>query len=231
MKKCGLSQESLKMIACATMLLDHIGATLVQWDILRLIGRLSFPIFCFLIVEGAHYTHNAKQYSMRLLIGTLLSELPFDLAFYGHWNWYSNSVMLTLLFGFWALQVMQSQWNEIFKCLAVIMLAVFGELLFTDYGSAGVLLIILFGVTRQLPCKRLIQILGMSILFFHMGGALITIGRWTIYMEMFALFSIVPISLYTGKKATHSRAFQWGFYLFYSVHLWLLYLLRLFLCS
>lgn len=228
MKKHGLIQEELKILACATMLIDHIGATLVPWGALRLIGRLSFPIFCFLLAEGAHYTHNPKKYAFRLLIGVFLSELPFDLAFYGRRIWYSNSVMMTLLLGFLALQVIQSQWNNVFKLISVIFLVFAGDFLFTDYGGDGVLLIVLFGATRQMSHKRLIQLICMSFLFFHMGGAAITIGRWTIYKEMFALFSIIPISLYSGEKASSSKVFQGGFYLFYPVHLWLLYFLQVF---
>ena len=100
MEKCGLSQESLKLIACITMLLDHIGATLVLrmvqgmpmpndqyrqlvgiYYAFRIIGRIAFPIFCFLLVEGAYRTRNPKKYGLRLFIGMLLSEIPFDLAF------------------------------------------------------------------------------------------------------------------------------------------------------
>ena len=86
MQKRGLSQEGLKLIACATMLLDHIGAVIVMdcfenatganksalldlYEMLRMVGRLAFPIYCFLLVEGSTYTRNSKRYGMRLLIG------------------------------------------------------------------------------------------------------------------------------------------------------------------
>ena len=82
MEKKGLSQEALKSIACITMLLDHIGATMVRGYTLRIIGRIAFPIFCFLMAEGAYHTKNPRKYCLRLMIGMLLSELPFDLASY-----------------------------------------------------------------------------------------------------------------------------------------------------
>ena len=56
MEKRGLSQEALKAIACVTMLLDHIGSIFVSGYTLRIIGRIAFPIFCFLMAEGAYYT-------------------------------------------------------------------------------------------------------------------------------------------------------------------------------
>src|SRR5699024_500130 len=95
MKEKGLSQEGLKLLACLTMLLDHIGATLVPGWTLRIIGRLAFPIFCFLLAEGAHYTKNPAKYAFRLAIGAILSEIPFDFALFGGWTWYYQSVMLT----------------------------------------------------------------------------------------------------------------------------------------
>ena len=78
-KKC-ISQEMLKIIACVTMLLDHIGATMVSGYGLRIIGRIAFPIYCFLLVEGFTYTRNKAKYAMRLFVFALISEVPFDLA-------------------------------------------------------------------------------------------------------------------------------------------------------
>lgn len=84
-----MSTFALKIIAIVTMLIDHIGATLISpslhpqaYLICRSIGRLAFPIFVFLIVEGFHHTHDIKKYLKRLGIFALISEIPFDLAFY-----------------------------------------------------------------------------------------------------------------------------------------------------
>ena len=110
-----LSQEWLKVIACVTMLLDHIGAVFVPGIpgfILRGIGRIAFPIYCFLLAEGVHYTRSPRKYAFRLLIGLLLSEIPFDLLFFGRLSWAYSSVMVTLLLGFFygmAVKRIQSQ--------------------------------------------------------------------------------------------------------------------------
>ena len=99
-QKFGVSGSALKCIAMASMLTDHIGYVLFpQYLILRMIGRLAFPIYCFLLVEGAMHTGNIRKYEIRLLAFALISELPFDYAFYGGIRWESQNVFLTLLFG------------------------------------------------------------------------------------------------------------------------------------
>jgi hypothetical protein len=78
---------TLKLIAIIAMLIDHIGAIFIPGNtvlylIFRSIGRIAFPIFVFLIVEGFYHTSNIKRYLMRLGLFALISEIPFDLAFY-----------------------------------------------------------------------------------------------------------------------------------------------------
>ena len=107
-QRCSFSGTALKTIACITMLVDHIGASCIEAGILtpgldagtlsqdtlsayplyrldmvlRFTGRLAFPLFCFLLVEGFVHTHNVKGYLGRLVLFGLLSEVPFDLAFF-----------------------------------------------------------------------------------------------------------------------------------------------------
>lgn len=230
MSKRPLSQEGLKFLACAIMLLDHIGATLIPWGTLRIIGRLAFPIFCFLLAEGAHYTRNPRNYLLRLGIGAILSELPFDLALFGSWSWRHQSVMITLLLGAMALLAMKRMTQPLLKILVLLLFAFLADFMNTDYGGAGVLMIALFGLTRERKYGWLVQLLGMYLIcrWIIPGGAVWFIGRY-VFIEIFAILALIPIWLYSGKKSTSSRAVQWAFYLFYPVHLWILYLISILL--
>lgn len=249
MKKRGISQEVLKLIACTSMLIDHVGATLVFdlyvdagqsglpermdalfriYRIMRILRRMAFPIYCFLLAEGVHYTHSPKRYALRLTVGAVLSELPFDLAFFGGWNWGYQNVMLTMLQGFFALEAMGKCRNRLLKLLAAAPFALLAELLKTDYGGAGVLLIVLFGITRELPHRKWLQLAGMVLICgFLIPGFSVAIGPFRIGIELFAMTALLPIFLYDGRKVTSSKAVQWGYYLFYPVHLAALCLITL----
>lgn len=217
MPKKGLSQEMLKCIACVTMLVDHIGAVFVPGYALRLLGRVSFPIFCFLLVEGARHTRDPKRYALRLGIGALLSEIPYDLLFRGGIDWRYQNVMVTLLIGLgvilWAGRMKR------FPILPLILGGLLAEAVGSDYGSFGVALIFLFWLTADCRGKNWIWLVGMAVIFRLMGSQGVTILGLTVPIQLFGTLAMVPIALYSGRKTTVSRWVQWGFYLFYPVHL------------
>ncbi len=207
----GLSQEGLKLIACASMLLDHIGAALAPGALwLRIIGRIAFPIYCFLLVEGVHHTRHPGRYALRLAIGMVLSELPFDMLFYGGWTWSHQSVMVTLLLAFGMALVMKNTKSPLLKLLAVAAAAVLAELLRTDYAGFGILVAALFVLVRDSEFRLLLLALGLPALALLTGQADI---------ELFYVGAVIPIAFYSGRKATASPAAQWAFYLFYPAHL------------
>lgn len=224
MEKKGISQETLKVIACVTMLLDHIGATMVRGNTLRIIGRIAFPIYCFLMAEGAYHTKNPRKYCLRLAIGLVLSELPFDLAFRMKPTWEYQSVMVTLLVGILVVEVILNTQSDFAKLLAVCAGFVFAEWAKTDYGGCGVLLVVLFSQTRG---KLWLQTIMVAMFAWMLDSVRITVFGLQIPIEMFAVLSMIPIALYSGKKATSSRAIQWCFYLFYPVHLTVLVFVRM----
>lgn len=226
MKQRGLPQEGLKIIACVTMLIDHIGAVLLpQWIVLRGIGRIAFPIYCFLLAEGAHYTKSPGKYALRLGIGMLLSELPFDLAFSGGWSWGYQSVMVTLLLGFLALECMERTQNILLKVLTVLPFAVLAQVFKTDYGASGVALIAMFGLTRTAP--RWLGFLGVLAVLWLVPSAMVQIGGIRFPAEVLGILAMVPIFCYSGEKRFSSRGLQWAFYLFYPAHLTVIWLISL----
>lgn len=222
-----LSQERLKLIACATMLIDHIGAALLPSLWLRIIGRISFPIYCFLLVEGAVHTRNAWKYALRLLICAVISELPHDILFGDGLNLRGLNIMATLLLGFCMLRLME---KAPFWWLRVIIIGVFAaaaRLLGVSYGWRGILVIAVFALTRGRKRSWLWQLLGIGILFLSMNSTRWDVGLFKVPIQVFGVLALIPIALYSGRKDTNSKAVQWGFYLFYPLHLLALYFITL----
>lgn len=220
-QKPGISQEGLKLLACLTMLTDHIGAVLfpqLQW--LRIIGRLSFPLYCFLLAEGIHYTRSPIKYGLRLLMVALIAELPYDLLFQGQFTWAKNSVMVTLLLGFSAGVCMKGKplWKQALWALPFLLA---GRIANGTYGMYGVVMIVMFCATRNIPHRLAVQSALMVMLSLRMAGFPARLGT-----QVFAIAAMVPIALYSGKKRSRSPALQWGFTLFYPVHIILLLLIK-----
>lgn len=224
MKKGGLSQEGLKLIACVTMLLDHIGAVFLPGMGLRMIGRLAFPIYCFLLAEGAYYTRSRKEYGLRLLLSLLLSEIPFDLLFFGRLTFAHQSVMVTLMLGFLYAVAMNYLPSQGYRILLLFPFAMMAELLNSDYGGWGVAMIGLFVITRESRNKWWIQTLCLVILSWMIGGATLDAGPIEVPIQVFSVAALIPIYLYDGHKVTGNIWIRRGFYLFYPVHLLILYL-------
>ncbi len=93
-----MSIFTTKLIAMIAMLGDHIGHVFGSWGLLpfhnfplRWIGRLSFPIYAFCIINGWQHTRNKKKYLQNLLLCAIASQIPFTLAFYS-----PNLKMLTM---------------------------------------------------------------------------------------------------------------------------------------
>ena len=213
----GLSQEWLKVIACVTMLMDHIGAAFFPWALWwRIVGRMAFPIYCFLLAEGMARTRDVKGYGKRLAMGAVLAEIPFDLLFFGGLTLAHQSVMVTLLIGYFMVLWMRRfpRW----KLLALCLCALAAEMLCSDYGALGVMIIGLFVLTRDMEHHLLFQTLGLLVLNWALNGY---------WVQMLAVTAMIPIALYNGTKSSHSKAVQRGFYLFYPVHLTLLYFLKM----
>lgn len=210
--KAGLNSFQLKILAMASMLADHTGAILFPENIVwRCIGRLSFPIFCFLLVEGFFHTRNVYKYMVRLGIFALVSEIPYDLAFYGTvFKPDRQNIFFTLFIGLAVMCILELQGEWIIKILEIMLAMWLAEILHTDYGFRGVLLICWFYLLKDHLAVKLA------------GGAL-----WNfltnVGVQHYGAAAMIPIGLYNGKKGPGMKYF---FYAFYPVHLLILYCIQ-----
>ena len=223
----------LKLIAICTMLIDHMGYTLfpgVMW--LRCVGRVAFPIFCFLIAEGCVYTHDRKKYAARLLVFALLSEIPYNLMNSGMiWDPYDQNVLWTLLTG--ALVCWLIDW-ALKKCTPLsfvltgaAMVAAYWllEAFRTDYGGWGMLLVAAFYGVHRAPSGAVVKMIAQAfgLAFFSLG----VMGGY-LSIEVWSLVSLAPIWLYNGQRGFSHKAVQYGFYAFYPVHILILSLIAIY---
>lgn len=251
-KKKGLSGSTLKLVAIITMFIDHFAAVifdrylisagfiylnqetillpenrslLILYGvdmIMRLIGRLGFPLFCFLLIEGYYHTRSKVKYGMRLAMFALISEIPFDLGFNSHVLEFTyQNVFFTLFFGFltvwgidafctWVGKKIQGKIRFVPYILGTVVItaagAVIVELLKTDYASTGVITIVLMYLLHQKS---------------HAGSMALGCLALTVSMPIeFTCFATVPLAAkYNGTRGLKLKYF---FYLFYPVHILLL---------
>lgn len=225
---CG---TALKRAACASMLLDHIGASCLEQgalaegsaalihitSLLRHIGRAAFPIYCFLLVEGFLHTGSARRYALRLLSFALISEIPFDWAFYSSPVYAAHqNVYWTLLLGLAAMWLLRrfalpdgsASWRGIACALGC---AAAAGLLRTDYGAAGVLLIAALYLARAERAEQCA--VGATLAFFIQSS---------VSYSVCAAAAFIPVWFYSGRRGRCGRAEKWAYYIFYPAHLGLL---------
>lgn len=215
-----LNTMTLKLIALLTMIIDHVGAIffpLEPW--FRIIGRISFPIFCFLLVEGYFHTRDLRKYSLRLLAFAFISEIPFDLAFSGKIDHSHQNIFFTLFLGLFAIHMLDVYFAKkpVVGLLGLIFAMFLSEFLRTDYGILGILyMLIIFGVRKiPGPSKYLIMAFMITLLNLFLSGGL----------QLYSVFSVIYISFYNGKPGPKNSLLKYGFYLAYPVHLMILYLI------
>lgn len=231
MKQKILPQEVLKLIACITMLIDHFGYAIVPhlpvphmagiYYGCRIIGRVAFPIYCFLLTEGMRHTRDPKKYILRLGLVALLTELPFDIFFEGGFNWAYQNELVTLTLGAVMILCMQKMEKKERKLLMILPFAILAEFAKSGGGGWGIAMIAMFALFDSISVQTL------TLLFVNAAMASVPVIVFGIRLsvQLFAVLAMIPIALYSGKKLTHSKAIQWGFYLFYPMHLLLLRLI------
>lgn len=235
----GFTSNMLRMIAVAFMLSDHVWATYMSFgDWMTYVGRMAFPIFAFQIAEGYLHTSNFKKYALRLLGFAVVTEIPFNLFYSSRvFNPYHQNVLFTLLLGLIAISVIdkmkkkRTAKNIALSVLWLVLICVASTVGFVDYGFLGVLTVVAFYLLRDFPFAWLAQLAAMvliNIVFFE--GQVFPVeflGKtFEIPSQGFAVLSLIPIWLYSGKKGRSSKVMQYGFYAFYPVHMLVLYLIK-----
>ena len=220
-----LSGSDLKLLALIAMAIDHFAAVVILnkiimpnvplspdsdvwiwyqiYSFMRFVGRIAFPIFCFLLVEGYTHTSNKKKYALRLFLFAVISEIPFDLAFkQSFFDTSYQNVFFTLLIGFlviWCIDLCDHLPGSVFWQIFVLCAGSFlAYALKTDYDYKGVVLIVILYLFRNQKVLRTIA------------------GCISLLWEAPACLAFIPIHFYDGTRGSSIKYF---FYLFYPLHL------------
>lgn len=232
--KMNLSAATLHMLAMAFMLMDHLWATLLpaqEW--LTCVGRIAFPIFAFMAVEGYFHTHNLKKYLLRMLIFAVISEVPFDLMYGGTWFYpVHQNVIWTLMMGLAGIHLMETVRKKkstfvyiLVSAIVVIVGGLLGTLSMVDYYGIGVLTVFIFYFFRG---RKWWCLLGQMLALYWvnvelLGGLMYPIRLFGMEFELcqqgLALLALLPIWLYRGRQGYHSKPFQYFCYAFYPIHM------------
>ncbi len=227
---------TLKWIAAITMLIDHLAVGLlfpyvkgaqeglfVLYMVLRGVGRLAFPLYAFLLVEGLIHTHSRIRYLLRLGLFTLISEIPFDLLFSDTvWNGASQNVFFTLTIGFvviWAVDELLHRLQNLpmlqWGCIALVV--VFGMVLAfywkSDYGAFGVASIAVMYILRGQPGRGMPE----AVILLTLASTL----------ELVAVLDVFLVMNYNGRQKNKGEVgrMKWFFYVYYPVHLLVIWLI------
>jgi hypothetical protein len=227
------TSEKLKILAMGTMLLDHAAAAIIFGSglnetsplvenigiAMRLIGRMAFPLYAFLLVQGFMWTRDWSRYAVRVALFALISEIPFNLVLTGD-LWYSRAqnTMVTMLIGlicmrmlgtlekrFWKSDLNEKFLGSILALWSVAVSMVVAELLHTDYGAAGVLLIVVLFLFRYRPAELVAAGCLAAVLIYGFG-----------FEVLFAWIAFFFISRYNGERGRKLGLMP---YVFYPVHL------------
>lgn len=240
MKKVGINSARLHILAMIFMFIDHFWRIIPGRNWMNCVGRLAFPIFAFLLVEGFFHTHNRRIYALRLLSGAIVSEIPFNLMFGGSIFWEYQNIMWTLLIGFliiWPLEWVKGLGLHpaapYFASMAAIVVgSAAGCFFHVDYEGIGVLTILAFYFCRGTGLhSRLGQFSWMVILHGILGkGHILSFSMFRISLsfpvQALAICSLPIIWAYNGERGFHSKGFQYFCYAFYPAHLLCLTIFR-----
>lgn len=218
----GLTGNQLKIIAIVLMTIDHIGCYILpQYIILRYIGRLSMPIFAWMIAEGCHYTKNRPRYLLTMLGFAAVCQV----VYFVFPDSLSQCILVTFSLSIILIYVMDHASKKgdflslclmggVFAAVGYICLMLPGDLpgsgFSVDYGLCGVLLPVFIYMGRTKQEKLLLTAAGLSVLALGSGK-----------VQWFALLSVPLLALYNGQRG--KKNLKYLFYIYYPAHLAVIY--------
>ncbi len=216
MKRPFLSSSSLKLIALVTMTIDHIGMLFFPSQLLwRIIGRVSFPLFAFLIAEGFEKTSDVRKYFSRLLSFAALSQIPYSLFMFStgfpspHLN-----IFFTLSAGLFAL-ILWKQLPPRYSAPSIGLLMYLAEYASFDYGAYGILTILASALFLRFRTTGIISLTLLPLLYTAIYSLVSALS-----LQMYASMSVPLVTIYNKEHGKHfpRRLLYW----FYPVHFLLL---------
>ena len=218
----------LRLLALLSMLADHTGLALFpRVGVFRCVGRLAFPLYCFLLVQGYIHTHNVRAYARRLLLLAILSEIPFDLLIFGRVSCtVEQNVLFSLLLGLAAVWVVDRYESEPAKAaLATLLVFMLSMLARVSYGWLGVALCLWFYKLRRSRVRQALCILPIEGVYC-LSLALSGVEQSWVLVSLCAMLSAVPVLLYNGKPGLRNRLISFLFYAAYPLHIVALLIVR-----
>ncbi|MCA5006389.1 hypothetical protein IPZ78_14675 [Sphingobacterium sp. WQ 366] len=205
----------MKMIALITMFLDHFTRVIYpDIYVFKVVGRLAFILYSFLLVEGFVHSRHTGKYLLRLLLFTLLSEIPYDLAFGNTlFDPQRQNVFFSLSAGLVSLLIIDSKKVATdAKVLLIAALVTVANLFHFDYYYLGVLQIICFYIFRSSWWKKVLTI-----------GILNVFYMFKIATQAAAILAFIPLYFYNGQRGKKTGLL---YYIFYPAHLLLFWLIK-----
>ena len=224
-----LSGSWLKVIAMTTMLIDHVAVFLLYdhfaliqplftvgktqvtvYYLLRTIGRLAFPLYCFLLTEGFIHTRSRLRYGANLLLFALISELPWNFVHSGTLRYDGQNVFFTLFFGYCVLCMIEHlQKRPVIQVIGILGIFVLAYFFKADYGYMGIAAILAMYLLRKWAIARA----AVCTCLFS--------ATWR------AGLAFIPIALYNGQRGfIRGKAGKYVCYAFYPLHMLILGMLR-----
>lgn len=226
-----MTGANLKRIALISMLIDHFAVAILFQGIslnsfhfsadinylaqllyspLRMLGRLAFPLYIYLLIEGFHHTSSRVNYFKRMAVLCIVSEVPYDLALtnqmfdWNHQNIFFQLMLLMILFYF--LEKFEIQPGK--KLLALFPIMILAEYARIDYGMFGIIAGFIMYEAYGSKVRE-----GLSVIPAFLFS----------YQSYFVYFSGILIYLYNGERGRVNKHFH---YWAYPGHLFFYYLFR-----